>query len=116
MKAAFDKKSARYVYILVRRDLPPAHQTVQAVHAAMDASAHFGLHGSERVVLLSVPCQDTLQEWSDRLEDKGIQHKRFFEPDHEHGWTALATCSMPRHSCFSRLPLWQPPSHDTNNA
>lgn len=106
MKAPFDKDTAQYVYILVRGDLSPPHQTVQAIHAGMQAANRFGLLGHERLVLLEIENEDHLSYWAQQLEHQCIEHEIFFEPDHNHRHTALATRPMPRTSLFKKLPLW----------
>ena len=60
-KAPFDKESARTTYVLVRTDLPLAQQAVQAIHAAMSATARFGgLADDTRLALLSVGSEGEL--------------------------------------------------------
>ena len=106
MKAAFCKETSRYVYVLVREDLDSRHQTVQAIHAAMLSAAAYGISGEERLVLLSVKSQKDLEDWSEILHHYKVPHKMFFEPDHDHHFTALATSPIPLTKIFKKLKLW----------
>lgn len=110
-KQPFDKDLAHYIYILVRRDLSLAQQTVQAIHAGIAANHRFGgLKSDTRLALLAVESQTDLKHWMGRLEEKGIEFEPFFEPDHDTGWSALATSPITskKARCFSKLPLWSP--------
>ena len=41
-KIPFNKQTAEYIYVLIRKDLPLNHQTVQAIHAGMASVHRFG--------------------------------------------------------------------------
>jgi len=108
-KAPFDKDTARTTYILVRTDLPLAQQAVQAIHAAMNATAAFGgLTDDTRLALLAIDDAASLAAWQQRLSARGIPYTTFWEPDHAIGESALATPPLDRQQgkAFARLPLW----------
>lgn len=110
-KAPFDPATARYVYVLVRTDLSPAQQGVQACHASMAAIAAFGgLTDDTRLAMLAVDGPQALNAWIERLELKGLDFKAFWEPDHHTGWSALATAPIDRRQgrVFSGLRPWTP--------
>lgn len=110
-KAPFDPATARYVYVLVRTDLSPAQQGVQACHAAMAATDAFGgLTDDTRLALLAVDGPHDLQRWIERLDRKGLPFKAFWEPDRHTGWSALATAPIGRKEgrAFAGLKPWNP--------
>lgn len=83
-----------YSYILVRRDMPPSVQVVQASHAAMETGfkcpapptpTHF--------VVLGVSGEKELQFYAEYLKAHGIRCEMFFEPDY--GWGNTALCTHP---------------------
>lgn len=108
-KVPFDRQQATYCHVLVRADIPLPQQAVQAIHAAMAATAAYGgLRGDTRLALLQVRDQDELLAYADRLADKGVAFALFDEPDYGMGASALATAPGPvaQGRCLSRLPLW----------
>lgn len=108
-KIAFDKDSVTYVYILIRQDISPSQQGVQAVHAGMQAIHEYkGLERDTRLVLLSVKDEYDLLYWKEKTQDLQINHEVFFEPDNEIGWSALATAPISRREgkIFKKLPKW----------
>lgn len=97
---------------MVRKDLPPEQQTVQAVHAAFDAGKYFANHNDRdtpSVVICSVPDEHALIEAVHRLERKRVDHVLFTEPDMGHEATALATAPVNGNTrrIFSNYPLWR---------
>ena len=109
-KQPFDRETAEYCHVLVRTDLSLPQQAVQAIHAAMAATAeHGGLRPDTRLALLAVPDQPSLLAWGQRLMAKGIAFSLFEEPDHGIGPSALATAPAPmaQRRCLQRLPLWE---------
>lgn len=82
------------MYILVRRDLPPAYQAVQASHAAILA-ARDSLIGGEHpsLVVCGVADESALREAARRIQQCGIDCVTFFEDDVS-GYTALCTRSV----------------------
>jgi hypothetical protein len=108
MKVPFDRNNSHYIYILTRADLPPTDQAIQACHAGMEICKKHPTDHPERLVMLSVPDQDHLLSWSDRLHRAGIEHACFEEPDHDRSWTALATAPIQGGlKMFGSLPLWE---------
>lgn len=106
MKKPFDPSSSLYVYVLVREDLPPAAQAVQACHAAMSAARLSPSMDQERLVLLQVKDRDHLLRCAEKLSSRGIDFSIFFEPDHDWGETALATHPhVNKISDLQKLPL-----------
>lgn len=109
-KQPFCREQAKYCYVLIREDLSPEQQTVQAIHAAMAATAeHGGLTPDTRLALLSVKDQSHLLTLAGKLEQSGAQFSLFEEPDHGIGFSALATAPG-FHRDFRllhRLPLWK---------
>ena len=84
-----------YTYILVRGDLSPAQQMVQACHAALEAGFAFSAPAeTSSLITLSVPDKAALLAAQARLEAKGIRTLCFFEPDFDMGFSALATCPL----------------------
>ena len=106
MKVDFNQETARYVYVLVREDILPHHQAIQAMHAAMLSASSYGLSGEERLVVLSVKNKDDLLKWSEVLRFEKIDYEMFFEPDHEYHFTAIATRPIPLTKIFKKLKLW----------
>ena len=87
-----DPDSIPYVYVLVRRDLDPVTQLVQASHAAHEAGSRFPVTSAgTHLVALGVRDELALERESIRLRAIGIEHHLFFEPDFGVGHSALAT-------------------------
>lgn len=86
--------SARYVYVLVRCDLPFPQQAVQAAHAAMiSARQHVpsDFTDTPNLVLLGVPDGITLHQAHEHLVRNRIPCSPYFEPDYGNEMTAVAT-------------------------
>jgi hypothetical protein len=100
----------RHVYIVVREDLPTAHQAVQAIHAAIAATHTFGepRRTHPHLVLCGLPSESELYEFHETLKASGVQHCIYTEPDMGEAYTALATAPLPRaaRKHFRRLRLW----------
>lgn len=96
--------------MVVRNDLPLAHQAVQAVHAgiasARELIADDVIHPS--LVLCTVPDRDALMAFSDRCIKAGVKHSIFNESDMGGQPTALATepIDKPARKWFKDLPLF----------
>lgn len=109
-KQPFDRKAVTYCYVIVRQDLSLEQQMVQAIHAAMAATAdHGGLKNDTRLAVVAVKNQAQLLEWAGRLERQGIAFSLFQEPDHGIGSSALATApgAYETFKALRRLPLWK---------
>jgi hypothetical protein len=81
------------LYVLVREDLSPAQQAVQAGHAV----AEYLLRGPEHkwdngtLIYLGVPNEERLQLWKDKLEARDVPFVVFREPDIDNEITALSS-------------------------
>lgn len=83
-----------YVYILVRQDIGLEQQLVQASHAALEAGFRFQMptHDTASLIMLSAKDMPALQAAALDLEENGIDHHLFYEPDFgPMGHSALAT-------------------------
>jgi hypothetical protein len=95
--------------VLVRKDLPPAQQLVQAVHAAHEAGIRFGDPSLiSSVVVCSVPDEPSLLRSKEALDSQGIKSYIFREDDFGDQATALSSEPLwgSRRKAFSRYPLW----------
>lgn len=101
--------------MLVRTDLSPAQQIVQACHAAHEAGIHLGDTSSvSSFVLCSIRDEESLKLAALKLESRGIRHRTFVEPVLDGQVTALATepVSGAARKAFSSYPLWKEMQHD----
>lgn len=81
-----------YTYLLVREDLTKGQQITQAGHAAYEAGKTLDPEKlATHMVVLSIKNQEELLQASRMLENQGIAHCLFFEPDYGIGESALAT-------------------------
>ena len=84
------------LYVVVRADLPPGDQAVQAIHATTEFGFQHGLltqewhRDSNYLALLSVPDERALEELKQRAYIRGIPHTCFREPDLNNSLTAIA--------------------------
>lgn len=100
------------IYALVRLDIIPAQQMVQAAHAVAEAARRYyrAEHGTASVIVLSVPDKAALHAAQARLAGKGVATALFHEPSFGIGDSALATeplCQRRRRH-LSTWPLWRP--------
>ena len=96
--------------MVVRTDLSPEQQLVQAVHAAHEAGIRFGDPSSiSSVVVCSVPDERELLCVKERLDLREIRHHVFYEEDMDGQATALATEPVfgVRRKVLSHYPLWK---------
>lgn len=101
------------MYILVRRDLEPAHQAVQACHAVAELMAHHSENQTLRswalndrtMVLLGVQDEYELSRWEAELAVKNIGFKTFIEPDRNDEKTAMAVIPTDDQRLFKKLDL-----------
>lgn len=98
-----------YLYVLVRKDLPPEQIAVQASHAAFDAGKRFGAGLDPHLVLCTVPGPDALEEAHDALLEQELPVCRFYEPDNDTGYSALASLAVTskQRRAFKRYPLYR---------
>jgi peptidyl-tRNA hydrolase len=97
------------MYILIRNDLSNAQKAVQACHAAIESSRQFTKPTDEHpsVILCSVKNENKLLKCAKELEDLGIEHTIFREPDIGNQATALASKPLigKDRKAFSRFQL-----------
>ena len=79
------------LYVLVRKDLTPSYQAVQAGHAVAEWLLYDQSWQNETLVYLGVKNEEDLSRWVNKLERKRIPHVLFREPDIENQATALAS-------------------------
>lgn len=80
------------MYIFIREDLDHAYQIVQAAHATHQAGIRFGsTQLPTHFVLIGAKNEMALEKIAMQLEELGIEFEMFFEPDHNTGFTAIAT-------------------------
>lgn len=79
-------------YIIVRKDLTPSQQAVQAAHAAQEVGFRSDLPESPvHLVLLGVKDAQEFSQIIRKLSKAKIQFELFYEPDDDMGHTALCT-------------------------
>jgi hypothetical protein len=99
-----------YVYAFIRRDIPFAQQLVQVGHAALEAGReHYRSDEIASFIVLEVADRAALEAAARRLDEHGIEHHLFFEPDFGMGHSALATrpVSGKERQLFRHWPLWR---------
>lgn len=111
------KKETKYIYVVVRKDIPVEDQMVQVGHACFDAGKKFGLKGVHLVLLEVENVFDLHSLWDD-MENAKIQYCQFWEDNlvtdylgfkHEMGYTAFCTqpISGKKRQIFANYPLWK---------
>jgi hypothetical protein len=83
------------MYIFIRQDLSPTYQIVQAAHATHQAGIRFG--GTEQpthFVLCGAKDEKDLTKIAMYLERNNIEFEMFHEPDHNTGYSAIATTPL----------------------
>lgn len=99
------------LYVVVRADLSPGQQAVQACHAVLDLLDQSGVDPAGAIVLLSVPDEHALFDLADDITRRCYNHgfplglSVFHEPDLDGQATALATCAEAARSLLRQLPL-----------
>jgi hypothetical protein len=88
-----------YMYIFIREDISPPQQIVQASHASAIIGEKY--HGDTSIVLCGAKNEEHLDVIASYLEQKGIDHAMFYEPDIS-ACTAIATQPL---SGKARSPL-----------
>jgi hypothetical protein len=93
------------LYVLIREDLVPAQQAVQAGHAVAEYLLKKPDHKWENgtLVYLGVPNEEKLKRWKCKLEAFNIPFVVFKEPDLNNEVTAIATITTTE--IFKSLPL-----------
>ena len=105
------KKSPKYVYVLVRTDIPLANQMVQVGHACFEHGCDVATATSNpsSMVLFEVETEQQLVEIANWL-DKKIPGQSYvmYEPDYDIGYTAICTSpfSGEDRDIFSKFDLY----------
>ena len=101
--------NAAYLYVLVRKDLTPEQVAVQASHAAFDAGKHFGQGVDPYLVLCALEGPDDLDAAYRALCEADLPLCRFFEPDNDTGYSAIACLATTKaqREAFRRFPLYR---------
>lgn len=98
--------------MLVRQDLPPAQQTVQSCHAAIEAVRSLFPPDlpHPHLIICGVRDEPALWDRMARLQRHGVRLRAFFEPDRGGELTALATEPVfgPTRRLFRNLRLLSP--------
>ncbi len=99
----------KYVYVLIRTDIPLADQIVQVGHACLEAGFKFQKPDDiVNLVVVGVESETRLLITLERLSLRGIQFSLFCEPDNQMGYTAACTAplTVARRREFRNFPLW----------
>ena len=94
------------LYVLVRKDLSPSYQAVQAGHAVAEwlLQNHQGSEWKNNTLIyLGVKDLDDLNHWIEKLKYKNIEFSAFKEPDIGNEITAIACLDDGK--LFSKLRL-----------
>lgn len=93
--------------MLVRQDLSPSQQAVQACHACLEFGKHFPWQGDHpHLVYLGVPDEGSLKRWLEATREHSQRVAEFREPDLDHSLTAFAAGFQGRaQKMFASLPL-----------
>jgi len=107
LRGAKCKATKKYMYIVVRTDIPKVHQLVQTCHSAIDAGNAAQDVTGVHLVVLSVPDKDALESVAYHLENEQIEYKMFSEGYNNIGYTSLTTLPIPKleHSILCVLDL-----------
>ncbi len=104
----------RYVYVVVRVDIPIQHQMAQACHAALEAGKEFPdiIDEPDSLIVLQVENQEELNRAADLLHKNGVGLVKFWEPEPRwnYGYTSFATEPMKhdQRGILNGYKLWTP--------
>lgn len=100
------------LYLITHSGLPPNYQLPQIVHAAIQFANNFPneqiewFNTSNTIVILATKDEDDLIALTKKLEQDGIKHSKFYEPDINNALTSIAIVPGPRVKKYcSNLPL-----------
>ncbi len=96
------------MYVLVRKDLPSAVQSVQASHSAIESATHSLTKNQEHphLVLLSVKNEKELLKAIDRIESLGVKFFTFYDSDfNEYTATASELVRGEKRKVFKKYQL-----------
>lgn len=80
------------MYIFIRQDLSHTYQIIQAAHATHQAGIRFGkTELPTHFALIGANDENDLQKIAMHLDYHQIEYEMFHEPDHNTGFTAIAT-------------------------
>lgn len=100
---------AKYVYVLVRTDIPLADQIVQVGHACLDAGFKFQKPDEiVNLVVVGIESESRLLSILEKMSLRGIQFALFYEPDEQMGYTTACTAplTVAHRREFRNFPLW----------
>lgn len=101
----------KWVYVIVRADIPLAHQIVQSNHASFEAGLKYNQNLSETssLIVLTVKNKIILDKEYKRLENLGFNLTKFNEPSWNYGFTSFASepISNEERKYFKNLQLWK---------
>lgn len=87
-----------YTYCFIRKDLEPHYQIIQAAHATHEIALRLGEEEkpqkTSHLILFEAKDEKHLLKIKEQLETKGIFNHIFHEPDHDTGYTAIATAPI----------------------
>jgi hypothetical protein len=102
------------LYVVIRKDLPPEAQAIQASHAAVEWARSCGSYYMHPTfVFLSVENKLQLQLLRIKLILANKLHFPFHEPDYDRGLTAIAihhytsSGDYAKHSILKKYKLWK---------
>ena len=102
------------LYVVVRTDLPPEAQAIQASHAALEWARYYGHYYTHPTfIFLSVENKLQLRLLIIKLILANKQYVTFNEPDYDRGLTAVAihhygsSGDYTRHSILKNYKLWK---------
>lgn len=103
-----------YTYCFVRKDIPVAYQIVQACHACLERGLTLEQDKKPKetsfLILFEVKDEKALLKVAQYLDENSVSYEKFFEPDYDTGYTALATEPVygEGRNLFKRFKLWKP--------
>lgn len=93
------------MYIIVKSDLSPSQQSVQAIHAALEVTKKQKIPDNLHLVLCQEKDTDQLSILSIKLQEKGVEIYHFYEPDLNNELTAIASAISYDRKPFKKLKL-----------
>ena len=97
MQGPVSQAANRYVYVLVRKDIPEPHRQVQIAHAAIAATIAFNSDSVKphpHLVVCGVEDERELNDSFNRLKEQGVPCCEWREDDMGNQATAVATAPL----------------------
>lgn len=102
-----------YTYVFTRKDIPLHAQIVQSNHATLEMGLKLNEEKKPKqtsfLILLEAKDKNSLYNYKEFLEEHGIDHHMFYEPDYDMGHTAI--CTEPvygdQKELFKKFKLWK---------